>query len=117
SLAAKGVNEMTLIYRRCAGMDVHQKSISVCVRIRTARDHFETETAVFRSFTYDLEQMAKWLKERKVRDVAMESTGLTRGSPRFRSRGFNFMFEAAKRGEPLAQHAVGIWKRKRRKAE
>lgn len=67
---------MTLLYRRCAGMDVHKKSISVCIRIRTARDHFETETAVFRTFTRDLEQMAEWLKARKVRHVAMESTGV-----------------------------------------
>jgi transposase len=57
-------------------MDVHKKSISVCVRVRSARDHFETETAVFRTFTRDLEQMAEWLKARKVRRVAMESTGV-----------------------------------------
>ena len=67
---------MTLIYRRCAGMDVHQKSISVCARIRTARNTFTTETAVFRTFTQDLEKMAAWLKERRIRNVAMESTGV-----------------------------------------
>ena len=67
---------MTLIYRRCAGMDVHQKSISVCARIRTARNTFTTETAVFRTFTQDLEKMAVWLRERRIRHVAMESTGV-----------------------------------------
>ncbi len=67
---------MTLIYRRCAGMDVHQKSISVCARIRVARDRFHTETAVFATFTQDLERMATWLRERKIRHVAMESTGV-----------------------------------------
>src|SRR5262249_14231489 len=55
-------HSVTLIYRRCAGMDVHKNSVSVCVRIRSPRDHFETETAVFRTFTRDLEQMADWLK-------------------------------------------------------
>ncbi len=67
---------MTLIYRRCAGMDVHQKSISVCARIRIARDRFDTETAAFGTFTQDLEKMARWLRERRIRQVAMESTGV-----------------------------------------
>lgn len=57
-------------------MDVHQKSISVCARIRTARNTFQTETAVFRTFTQDLEKMAAWLRERSIRHVAMESTGV-----------------------------------------
>jgi transposase len=67
---------VTLIYRRCAGMDVHQKSISVCARIRSARNTFTTESAVFGTFTQDLENMAGWLRERKIRHVAMESTGV-----------------------------------------
>jgi transposase len=67
---------VTLIYRRCAGMDVHQKLIWVCARIRTAKNTFTTETAVFATFTQDLEKMARWLRERKIRHVAMESTGV-----------------------------------------
>jgi len=57
-------------------MDVHQKSISVCARIRSARNTFTTEAAVFGTFTRDLENMARWLRERKIRHVAMESTGV-----------------------------------------
>jgi len=57
-------------------MDVHQRSISVCARTRMARDRFRTETAVFRTFTQDLERMARWLSERRIRHVAMESTGV-----------------------------------------
>lgn len=67
---------MTLVYRRCAGMDVHQKSISVCARIRSAKNTFTTESAVFGTFTRDLENMARWLRERRIRHVAMESTGV-----------------------------------------
>src|SRR5579863_10322578 len=67
---------LTLIYRRCAGMDVHKKSISVCARIRSAKDTFTTETAVFGTFTRDLENMAQWLRERRIQHVAMESTGV-----------------------------------------
>ncbi len=67
---------MTLKYRRCAGIDVHQKSISVCARIRVGRDQFQTESAVFPTFTRDLEKMAAWLRERRIQHVAMESTGV-----------------------------------------
>lgn len=75
SLAAKGA-KVTLIYRRCAGLDVHKKTVSVCFRFRIARDKFATESTVFGTFTADLERLAAWLKERKVHHVAMESTGV-----------------------------------------
>ncbi len=48
---------MTLIYRRCAGLDVHKKSISVCVRV--GADESETESASFGTFTSDLKAMAE----------------------------------------------------------
>jgi hypothetical protein len=68
---------MKLLYRRCAGIDVHKKSISVCVRLRVAgRKEPEIEEAVFGAFTQDPERLGEWLKERKVRQVAMESTGV-----------------------------------------
>jgi len=68
---------MKLLYRRCAGIDVHKKSISVCVRLRVRGNReAETEEAVFGTFTQDLERLGQWLRERKVRHVAMESTGV-----------------------------------------
>lgn len=68
---------MKLLYRRCAGMDIHKKSISVCVRLRVAgRKEEEIEEAVFGTFTQDLERLGQWLKDRKVKQVAMESTGV-----------------------------------------
>ena len=68
---------MKLLYRRCAGIDVHKKSISVCVRRRVAgKKEAEIEEAVFGTFTQDLERLGQWLKERKVRQAAMESTGV-----------------------------------------
>ena len=69
---------MKLLYRRCAGIDVHKKSISVCVRRRVAgKKEAEIEEAVFGTFTQDLERLGQWLRERGVQQVAMESTGLT----------------------------------------
>ena len=68
---------MKILYRRCAGIDVHKKSISVCVRLRQqGKKEAEIEEAVFGTFTQDLERLGQWLKERKVRQVAMESTGV-----------------------------------------
>jgi transposase len=67
---------MKLLYRCCAGLDVHKKSVSVCIRRRIAGGHFEVEEALFGTFTQDLERLRQWLKERGVRQVAMESTGV-----------------------------------------
>lgn len=68
---------MKLLYRRCAGIDVHKKSVSVCVRLRvTGKQEVETEEAVFGTWTKDLERLRVWLRQRKVKQVAMESTGV-----------------------------------------
>lgn len=67
---------MSLLYRRCAGLDVHKKSIAVSVRVRVGADQSKVESATFGTFTSDLKEMAEWLKDRKVRHVAMESTGV-----------------------------------------
>lgn len=68
---------MRSLYRRCAGLDIHQKTVSVCVRMRVrGSPKFDVEDAVFGTFTQDLERLADWLRERKVRQIAMESTGV-----------------------------------------
>ena len=68
---------MKLLYRRCAGLDVHKKSVSVCIRRRvTGSREVEIEEAVFGTFTQDLRRLCGFLKRHKVRQVAMESTGV-----------------------------------------
>jgi transposase len=67
---------VSLIYRRCAALDVHQKSIAVCARVRGDGHQPTMESATFGTFTCDLQAMADWLKVRKIRHVAMESTGV-----------------------------------------
>jgi transposase len=68
---------MKLLYRRCAGLDIHKKSITACIRMRSPGcAEPDLEEAVFGTFTQDLERLAQWLKEHKVRQVAMESTGV-----------------------------------------
>jgi transposase len=63
------------VYSRCAGLDVHKKSVSACIRIQHGNEAI-TETAVFGTFTRDLERLRDWLTGHKVRQVAMESTGV-----------------------------------------
>jgi transposase len=68
---------MKLLYRCCAGLDIHKKSVSVCVRRRVrGKPEVEIEEVVFGTFTQDLVRLREWLRERKVREVAMESTGV-----------------------------------------
>ena len=68
---------MRLLYRRCAGLDIHKNSISVCIRTRVSgKADAEIIEERFATFTQELERLAAWLKEHKVRQVAMESTGV-----------------------------------------
>lgn len=68
---------MKLVYRRCAGLDIHKDSVSVCVRVQgKGKEEEKIEEAVFPTFAQDLEKMAAWLQERRIRQVAMESTGV-----------------------------------------
>jgi transposase len=68
---------MRILHRRCAGVDVHKRPVSVCIRIRrSGASKTEVLSRVFATFTEDLERMRDWLREHKVCDVAMESTGV-----------------------------------------
>lgn len=67
---------MQILYRRCAGLDVHEKSISACIRIVKGRKEVETVEATFPTFTEDLEQLRDWLVRNRIQRVAMESTGV-----------------------------------------
>jgi transposase len=68
---------MRLLYRRCAGLDIHKDSVSACIRVRVGgQAEAEVFEERFGTFTQQLECLAAWLKERKVKQVAMESTGV-----------------------------------------
>ena len=65
---------MDVMFARCAGLDVHKKTVVACVLIQT-----ETETRqtieTFATTTADLRRLAAWLTTQGVTHVAMESTG------------------------------------------
>jgi transposase len=68
---------MKRVYRCCAGLDVHRDTVSACVQ-RCVKGLKEpvVEEQVFGTFTQDLKRLRSWLLENKVRQVAMESTGV-----------------------------------------
>lgn len=68
---------MKLLYRCCAGLDIHRDTVSACIRKRVrGQAEASIEEQVFGTFTQDLERLRDWLKSHKVRQVAMESTGV-----------------------------------------
>jgi transposase len=62
-------------YRRCCGIDVHKKSVAVCVLSPVGNPKVGIRKRHFPTFTRDLKQLRTWLKNCKVTEIAMESTG------------------------------------------
>src|SRR5256885_9532479 len=66
---------MDVIHAKCAGLDVHQKTIVACARVmtgKTVQHHLQT----FGTTTDDLLALGDWLARHEVTHVAMESTGV-----------------------------------------
>ncbi|MFA5812773.1 MAG: IS110 family transposase [bacterium] len=66
---------MDLIHPRCAGVDVHQKTVVACVRIAMKRKVVQ-EVRTFGTTTSDLLALSDWLSSHGCTHVAMESTGI-----------------------------------------
>lgn len=62
---------MEVLYERCAGLDVHKKTVTACVITPEGQ-----ETRTFSTMTGGLLELADWLVEQQVTHVAMESTGV-----------------------------------------
>jgi transposase len=66
---------MDLLYARCAGIDVHKKTVVVCCRLTDPHGHVTQETRTFSTMTVDLLALSDWLTSLEIPHVAMESTG------------------------------------------
>jgi transposase len=62
---------MDVVNERCAGLDVHKKTVVACVITPQTK-----KTRSFGTMTSDLLEMCDWLTELRVTHVAMESTGV-----------------------------------------
>jgi transposase len=67
---------MRILYRRCAGLDVHKASVVACVLIVQENNRVEEQVRRFGTMTEDLQELAAWLNSQQVERVAMESTGV-----------------------------------------
>jgi transposase len=66
---------MEPLYSRCAGLDVHKKSVSACVR-SCEGGRTRKEKATFGTFTAELQRLCGWLEKHSVSHIGMESTGV-----------------------------------------
>jgi len=67
---------MEVLYARCAGVDVHKKTVVVCRIIPGPDGQPLQEIRTFTTMTRDLLALSDWLAEGGVTHVAMESTGV-----------------------------------------
>lgn len=67
---------MEVLYCRCAGVDVHKKTVVVCRIIPGPDGQPVKEIRTFTTMTRDLLALSDWLTEGGVTHVAMESTGV-----------------------------------------
>jgi transposase len=66
---------MEVIHRRCAGLDVHKKTVVACVRLMEGSE-VRREVRTFGTTTADLLALSAWLTENQVTHIAMEATGV-----------------------------------------
>lgn len=67
---------MEAILESCAGLDVHQKTVVVCVLSGSLNQKPSKEIKTFSTTTKDLLALNEWLEEHNCSHVAMESTGV-----------------------------------------
>ena len=67
---------MQVVFARCAGLDVHKKTVVVTVLLTAANGSVSKETRTYSTMTADLLRLEAWLSEMEVDHLAMESTGV-----------------------------------------
>jgi transposase len=67
---------MEILYSRCAGVDVHKKTVKVCLLIRQEHGQPHKEFRTYGTTTQELLELADWLHEQGCTHVAMEATGV-----------------------------------------
>jgi transposase len=67
---------MDILYRCCAGLDVHKETVAACVRRVDASGRVSKEVRTFGTTTGALLELLDWLTQQQVQAAAMESTGV-----------------------------------------
>jgi transposase len=67
---------LDVLHHRCAGLDVHKKTVVACIRWVGPDGVVARSTRTFATTTAALLELADWLAAEGVRHLAMESTGV-----------------------------------------
>lgn len=67
---------MDVIYPRCAGLDVHKKTVRVCLLLRQEGGKNLKEYRSYATTTQDLLELLSWLLSQECSHVALEGTGV-----------------------------------------
>ena len=67
---------MEVVHERCAGLDVHKRTVVACVLTPGTGGRPERAIRRFETMLDELERLARWLAEQTVTHVALESTGV-----------------------------------------
>lgn len=67
---------MDVMVKNCCGLDVHQKTVVACTLVGKLSSNRPKKTSkTFGTRTFELKELALWLKEQQITTVLMESTG------------------------------------------
>jgi transposase len=67
---------MEQMLERCAGLDVHKKTVTACVRVPGTSGERVQHVRTFGTMTTDLLLLRDWLEAHRITHAAMESTGV-----------------------------------------
>src|SRR5437773_113378 len=67
---------LPILYARCAGLDVHKKTVVACLLLTAPSGQVSQEVRTFSTTTAGLLALSDWLVSHGVTHVAMESTGI-----------------------------------------
>ncbi len=67
---------MQVVYERCAGLDIHKRTVVACATTPSVGGQAHKERRTFSTMTKEVSQMRDWLGSLGVTHVAMESTGV-----------------------------------------
>jgi transposase len=77
---------MQVVYERCCGLDVHQKTVVACRLLSQPGGTVEKSIRTFATTTNGLRELDHWLAEEQVEQVALAHHGHLLAS-RFQSAG------------------------------
>jgi hypothetical protein len=67
---------MQVVPHRCAGLDVHTRTVVACVLVTQPDGTARREVKTFGTMTAELVALRDWLRTRQVERVVLESTGV-----------------------------------------